>query len=538
MKSTTLSYTVSLLVVGLGLAFNSITQAQQIPEVAVVFNGSSTSGISTSYGTMSQSFLNGATETNWTIEFWVNNKQPQTDQVLACKDENWKYWMIKFPASGQVAFESSWPNTYYNMATTNGVIKLDTWQHVAIVGQGTLGSMYVDGALVYQANSLAGQISFNATLNGSVYAPFVLGFRDNATVADGAWFNGELANFRIWDIALSGLQVASLYSTQPATNAVGLRHWIPFNEGTGSTFTDIVGGLQGQLFGTGWTFPTNGLVAYYPFNGDANDESGNGNNGTIYGATLTTDRFGVQGKAMAFNGINQYIQAPHQAYLNFPGGDFTIAFWAVLNDLSLQYFIGKDMGQGVNDKWIVLYQDGQGSGRGINMLVFTSGSPGSNVLPGDVKPELGTWHHFLFRKRATTYTLDMDGLPVSSNTNGPPSLPSDNTAPLTIGRAEGGAYVNGKIDDIRIYDRALSDSEVQQLYLLEAPPILNIKKAVYVDSPNLKTGTNYQLQVSGDMNTWTNVGAVFTATNTSWRTTNYWDVDDWNSLFFRLQVSP
>jgi len=45
-----------------------------------------------------------------------------------------------------------------------------------------------------------------------------------------------------------------------------------------------------------------GLVAYYPFNGNANDESGNGNNGTVYGATLTTDRFGNTNKAYSFDG--------------------------------------------------------------------------------------------------------------------------------------------------------------------------------------------------------------------------------------------
>jgi hypothetical protein len=45
-----------------------------------------------------------------------------------------------------------------------------------------------------------------------------------------------------------------------------------------------------------------GLVAHYPFNGNANDESGNGNNGTVNGATLTTDRFGNMNKAYSFDG--------------------------------------------------------------------------------------------------------------------------------------------------------------------------------------------------------------------------------------------
>src|ERR1017187_5394463 len=58
------------------------------------------------------------------------------------------------------------------------------------------------------------------------------------------------------------------------------------------------------------SFLTNGLVAYYPFNGNANDASGNGNNGTVYGATLTTDRFGISNSAYCFNGTSHYIEVP------------------------------------------------------------------------------------------------------------------------------------------------------------------------------------------------------------------------------------
>jgi hypothetical protein len=55
--------------------------------------------------------------------------------------------------------------------------------------------------------------------------------------------------------------------------------------------------------------PTNGLVGWWPFNGNANDESGNGNNGTVNGATLTTDRNGVANSAYSFDGINDLIIA-------------------------------------------------------------------------------------------------------------------------------------------------------------------------------------------------------------------------------------
>jgi hypothetical protein len=69
-------------------------------------------------------------------------------------------------------------------------------------------------------------------------------------------------------------------------------------------------------------------------------------------------------------------------------------------------------------------------------------------------------------------------------------------------------------------------------------PRLNLRKAVYVESSSLKVGANYQFQVSTGLNRWTNFGSAFTATNSTWRSSNYWDVDGWNQLFFRLQVAP
>lgn len=57
------------------------------------------------------------------------------------------------------------------------------------------------------------------------------------------------------------------------------------------------------------SFLTNGLTAYYPFNGNANDASGNGNNGTVNGATLTADRFGNANSAYRFNGAS-WVQLP------------------------------------------------------------------------------------------------------------------------------------------------------------------------------------------------------------------------------------
>jgi multidrug transporter EmrE-like cation transporter len=83
----------------------------------------------------------------------------------------------------------------------------------------------------------------------------------------------------------------------------------------------------------------------------------------------------------------------------------------------------------------------------------------------------------------------------------------------------------------------LSSAEVQRLYQIEGAPkvnLINLTNVVTVGFVNLIVGTDYQLQVSTNLNSWTNFGAAFTATNSFMIYTNNWNVSDWNQLFFRL----
>jgi hypothetical protein len=107
---------------------------------------------------------------------------------------------------------------------------------------------------------------------------------------------------------------------------------------------------------------------------------------------------------------------------------------------------------------------------------------------------------------------------------------------FTIGSETGIRFFNGMIDDVRIYNRALSGTEVQQLYQYEAPPgpTVGLIKAVRPSFSQLAVGTSYQLQVSTDMLNWTNQGSPFAATNSTMVYPQYFDVPNWNQLFFRL----
>jgi hypothetical protein len=267
------------------------------------------------------------------------------------------------------------------------------------------------------------------------------------------------------------------------------------------------------------SFLTNGLVAYYPFNGNANDASGNGLNGTVFNATLATDRFGNASSAYSFNGNNSYISINSSPLLELTT-NLTISFWMQFtNNGAGDMIICKGNGE------CAYSVGGSPDGIGFNHqnvfnMVFSYPAP-SNVWFQCVCTLNGTNASIYFNGQ-----LDKVGTGVTLGTG---------TGALTIGMINSAqpSYLAGLLDDIRIYNLALSASEVAQLYAIESG-FLSIQKAVYVNTVNLSVGSNYQLQVSSDLMNWTNSGGVFTATNNYWQSTNYFDVQNWNQLFFRL----
>jgi hypothetical protein len=97
--------------------------------------------------------------------------------------------------------------------------------------------------------------------------------------------------------------------------------------------------------------PSNGLVAWFPFNGNANDESGNGNNGTVNGATLTADRNGISNSAYSFS--NNTISINHNSMFGFSQTtQFSLSIWFNLSGTqSVQHLIGKRPGGSQQFNW-------------------------------------------------------------------------------------------------------------------------------------------------------------------------------------------
>ncbi len=286
---------------------------------------------------------------------------------------------------------------------------------------------------------------------------------------------------------------------------------------------------------------SDGLVAYYPFNGNADDESGNGNNGLVLGAVLTTNRFGVSNSAFRFNvGLLSAIQVKNPN-IPFGAAERTISVWCNIDGIDMntdraQYLYGYGVFNGggsvcasaVNqDKVIYFIQ--QGSGHDY----WRSG------LDNDLFDK--QWHMITFTITSNSASGYCDGKKFNWNGFPPPGTTLNTMqSDLYIGYFSG-FYFDGLLDDFRIYNRVLSDQEIEDLYNYEAPivpeqPVLTIDvKQVRVNMA-VKQGRKYQLESSGNLSTWTTNGVPFIAPSS--RVTQDFDVTT-GARYFRLyEVQP
>lgn len=300
----------------------------------------------------------------------------------------------------------------------------------------------------------------------------------------------------------------------------------------------LIVGIGLAINGYSQSFLTNGLVAYYPFNGNANDASGNGNNGIVNGAQLAPDRFASSSSSYFFSASNQYVTTTNS--VGFPSGanDFSISLWVALSFLTNDHQI-VFCNAAVNDCQLDVGPTTTGTSAPMDFIM--GGHYGTaDVHIADVAWVTNKWYSLQVVRSQNVVTIYRDALVIGQN-----STTSGVNAPAGSRYLQFGHGVPpqihqlyGQLDDIRIYNRALSSSEVAQLYAIESGPRVDLIKAVKPSFSNLTLTTNYQMQISGDLKTWTNEGAAFPATNTSMIYPQYFDVENWGSLFFRLQVVP
>jgi len=249
-------------------------------------------------------------------------------------------------------------------------------------------------------------------------------------------------------------------------------------------FTIIAAGLLLLSTSTVKADITEGLVAWYPLNGNASDASGNGKNGAIHGATTVADRFGNAGSALSFDGLNDYAGLPNNNPIWLPQDDFTVSAWVRFDrdpltnpvefvlQFDFNYYTNQDLCIGYG-----IYRNPD-DGR-VNFQMETATA--TNSLLSQDPMEKNSWYHIVGVRSGTTQEMYIDGqLDATGICSAEPIkfFSPVNDFRVNIGVASDGGwttgtyYLDGMVDDVRIYNRALSSAEVQMLYNIPEPATL------------------------------------------------------------------
>ena len=220
--------------------------------------------------------------------------------------------------------------------------------------------------------------------------------------------------------------------------------------------------------------PTNGLVGWWPFNGNANDESGNNNNGTVNGATLTSDRFGNANKAYSFDGVNDYIQTTYSGIIG--QNSRTISLW-----FNQDTILPGNQFQTHSKMILTTYG---ANGNYSNFTVLINSANGGNKVGIDIQNSTtssdtvnkDSWNHLVIvfdsslgsNLNTCKYFINGQQTPITYSFNSTQNINTLLGATLTFGKT---AFLNnnlydfwGKLDDIGIWNRALTQQEITDLY--------------------------------------------------------------------------
>jgi hypothetical protein len=202
--------------------------------------------------------------------------------------------------------------------------------------------------------------------------------------------------------------------------------------------------------------PVNGLLSYYPFNGNGNDLSPFNNHLTNNGAIPTADRFGNANAAYDFDGISSFLTRTNPSYTFNPTSTFTVSFWYKrMNTASLGIPIMHATTASGNFIWIFQLAS-------LNMQ-FGTNKQGSAWIWAQSTTTTDVWTHIVMVYNAGQMTLYKDNVAAATATFNHTAV-SSTTLPLLIGKGVGGNHFFGQIDDIGIWNRALSQCEINDLY--------------------------------------------------------------------------
>ena len=393
-------------------------------------------GIDDYVAVLSSAELKGVANNNMTFSVWIR-PDGWCDETLPiiCKDPGyiWQFSSARGYTENAPFDTLVGCRLYEDDFSLGRNIEFGQWQHWAVSVSANRIIVCLNGEIVIDEEC-------SITQSSSGDSNLLIGSNPSFDVN----FSGAMDDLRIYNRALSAAEVKALYEEE--------------ND--------------------------KGLVAWYKFDGNANDSSGNGNNGVVHGATLTADRFGNPNGAYSFGG-DDWIQVANSASLSLPTKAMSFCVW---------------MRTEVEDGWVPFLSKGTSSrqygfelGYGRETTLFINDYNGTGcgrdvfVAVDSVSLNSGAWHFVV---------LTYDGNEIKAYANGEliaSRAVEDsfvaNSSDLYIGKdiPEVTEYFSGAMDDLRIYNRALSAAEVKALYEGAGVPVVT-KCAVTFDAAGGSAG--------------------------------------------------
>ncbi len=372
---------------------------------------------------------------------WSGTAAPNRDFIVSDHDSTGNdvnYSLFYSDSTGKLQSEFRATNDNWYVAASDTDIESNTWYHGCAVHDTNTLQIYLNGRPDGSPTDVSGLTPkdssgvFSIAQAGSVTVPFET---ENT-------FHGTIDQVRLYDYARTPAQIAWEYNRGAPIG------WWRFNECSGTTVYDYAPGANNDYVGN------DGTIHIGP--SGTNTSAGTCTSGDTSHAWYN-GREGKFGSSLHFDGTDDYVDLgiiPEHQFSE----DFTVSAWVSVSSFTSWRGIVTHMHASTNYGW-GLTIDGD-----LN-LGFHIHSGAYSFIPVDQNPEIGEWVHLLGVRRDGTNYVYLNG--IQQTTTSTTSPPNTTTVPTVIGRWRGdfdGMYFNGMIDDVRIYNYALTEVQVREVY--------------------------------------------------------------------------
>ena len=350
-----------------------------------------------------------------TISFWVNPKSlPASGEAYLMSNGGWQErWKISLPSHGKPVFTTNATACCSDMDSGNGnELKPGQWTHVAMVHDGAQDQIFINGTLANQ----------KATTGALKKTKFPLGIGYDP-IDNGSFFDGSMDDVMIFNKALTAVEIKALFDVQK---------------------TAVVSS-------------SSSLVANYTFDTNDNDLT-NYQNHSYGSSQRTKDRFGKVNKARNFDGKTAFQEAANSVQL---ASDFTsVSFWAKVNKLPASGEVYILSHGGWQERWKVSLPS-----HGKPVFTTNATSCCNDVDSGNGNElKVGEWKHVVMTHDSLGDKIYMNGVKVNEKAFAGALKKTKYNLGIGYDPIDKGNYFDGDLDEVQIYNKALTATEVADLY--------------------------------------------------------------------------